>query len=84
MVKVAKPIRKTVAAIIQIRIARPLFCGQARRRKSDDNRVVPGEHKVDHHDFEQCCQSLGSRENLEDLSQGHLSGSGLLHQRFPG
>ena len=35
-----------------------LVLGQAGGCKPDDDRIVAGEHQVDHHDLEKCCQGL--------------------------
>ena len=36
-----------------------LTLGEPGGCKADDNRVVAGEHQVDHHDLEKRCQGLG-------------------------
>ena len=54
----AKPMRSTVAAnAMPIRIF-ALTLGQPGGCKPDDDRIVAGEHQVDHDDLEKRCQVL--------------------------
>jgi len=49
-----------------------LFCSQARRCKTDDDRVVARQHEIDHRHLKQRDEPAGGRENLKDASHGPL------------
>ena len=55
----AKPMRRIVAAndADQDRLL-ALTLGETCGCKSDDDRIIPGKHQVDHHDLEKRCQGF--------------------------